>query len=74
MRTRICILVFLSGWLVAGAQQVEEFSLLRENAFSLNPALAGMNGWIHGTATFRKQFTKLDRSPFHCYVCWRMVR
>lgn len=48
----------------AKAQQVEEFSLIRENAFTLNPALAGMNGWMHGTATFRKQFTKIDQSPY----------
>lgn len=48
----------------AFAQQVEEFSLLRENAFALNPALAGMQGWIHGTATFRKQFTRIDQSPY----------
>lgn len=48
----------------ASAQQVEEFSLLRENAFVLNPALAGQNGWIHGTATFRKQFTRIEQSPY----------
>lgn len=48
----------------AKAQQIEEFSLIRENAFVLNPALAGMQGWIHGTATFRKQFTQLDQSPY----------
>lgn len=46
------------------AQQVEEFSLLRENAFTLNPALAGMQGYIHGVATFRKQFTRIDQSPY----------
>lgn len=63
----------LHFWLIVGswmamsnlqAQQVEEFSLVRENAFLLNPALAGMNGWIHGTATFRKQFTRLEQSPY----------
>lgn len=46
------------------AQQVEEFSLLRENAFVLNPALAGTQGYIHGTATFRKQFTRIEESPY----------
>ena len=46
------------------AQQVEDFSLLRENAFVLNPALAGTQGWIYGTATFRKQFTKIEQSPY----------
>lgn len=54
----ICLLV------AAKAQQVEEFSLLRENAFVLNPALAGTQGWIHGTATFRKQFTRIEQSPY----------
>jgi type IX secretion system PorP/SprF family membrane protein len=46
------------------SQQVEEFSLLRENAFILNPAVAGTEGFIHGTATFRKQFLKIDQSPY----------
>lgn len=46
------------------SQQVEQFSLIRENAFTLNPALAGMEGWLHGTATFRKQFTRIDQSPY----------
>lgn len=48
----------------AKAQQVEEFSLLRENAFILNPAMAGTQGWIHGNATFRKQFTRIEQSPY----------
>lgn len=56
--------LFVVLTLQLNAQQVEEFSLLRENAFTLNPALAGMSGWIHGTATFRKQFTQIDRSPY----------
>lgn len=50
------------------AQQVEEFALIRENAFVLNPALAGTQGWVHGMATFRKQFTKLDKSPYTALV------
>lgn len=45
-------------------QQVESFSLIRENAFTLNPALAGMQGWIHGTITGRKQFSKLEGAPY----------
>ncbi|MFM2305830.1 MAG: hypothetical protein RLZZ367_499 [Bacteroidota bacterium] len=52
----------------ANAQQVEEFSLLRENAFTLNPALAGTNGFIHGFATFRKQFTRIEQSPYTAVV------
>jgi len=62
---KIASLLFLVGWFAAAkAQQVEAFSLVRENAFVLNPAMAGMNGWIHGTATFRKQFTRIDQSPY----------
>jgi type IX secretion system PorP/SprF family membrane protein len=62
---KITLLLCLVGMLgVAKAQQVEDFSLMRENAFVLNPALAGMQGWLHGTATFRKQYTKLDQSPY----------
>lgn len=46
------------------AQQVESFSLVRENAFVLNPAMAGTQGYIHGVATFRKQFTRITESPY----------
>ena len=46
------------------AQQIENFSLLRENAFVLNPAVAGTEGWIHGVATFRKQFLQINQSPY----------
>ncbi|MFN8298908.1 MAG: PorP/SprF family type IX secretion system membrane protein [Chitinophagales bacterium] len=60
----LCLLVLTACVQQISAQQVEEFSLLRENAFTLNPALAGMNGWLHGTATFRKQFTRIDQSPY----------
>lgn len=55
------VLFFLAS---VEAQQVEEFSLLRENAFTLNPALAGMQGWLHGTLTGRKQFSKIDQAPY----------
>ena len=58
----LALLLLVGG--VTTAQQVEEFSLLRENAFVLNPALAGTQGWIHGTATFRKQFTRIEQSPY----------
>ncbi len=61
------VLLVACWFLFAGtlaAQQVEEFSLLRENAFVLNPALAGTQGYIHGTATFRKQFTRIEQSPY----------
>lgn len=56
------LFVTFGSWLKA--QQVEDFSLIRENAFILNPAIAGTNGYLHGTATFRKQFLKIDQSPY----------
>lgn len=62
---RFAIVFVFSGCLFSvSAQQVEDFSLLRENALLLNPALAGTQGWIHGTATFRKQFTRIEKSPY----------
>ncbi len=38
MKGLISSLIFLTLCYTAGAQQVEEFSLLRENAFTLDPA------------------------------------
>ena len=64
VRYSICCFLSLISYHSTFAQQVEDFSLIRENAFVLNPALAGMQGWLHGTATFRKQFTRLDQSPY----------
>src|SRR5688572_14414842 len=61
------LLIVACGFLMTfgvNAQQVESFSLVRENAFTLNPAIAGMNGYLHGVATFRKQFTRIDQSPY----------
>jgi type IX secretion system PorP/SprF family membrane protein len=63
MKGKLFFLAFIFSASVH-AQQVEDFSLLRENAFVLNPALAGMQGYIHGTATFRKQFMNIDQSPY----------
>ncbi len=64
MKRLLLLLSVVCCLLSVKAQQVEEFSLLRENAFILNPALAGTQGWIHGTATFRKQFTIIEQSPY----------
>jgi type IX secretion system PorP/SprF family membrane protein len=50
------------------AQQIEEFSLLRENAVALNPAMVGIKGFLAGEATFRKQFTQLDGAPYTAYL------
>ena len=56
--------IFLSVAGAASAQQIEDFSLLRENAFILNPAIAGTEGWLHGVATFRKEFLQINQSPY----------
>ncbi|HWB62955.1 MAG TPA: PorP/SprF family type IX secretion system membrane protein [Chitinophagales bacterium] len=57
------ILLLISFGLVK-AQQVEDFSLVRENAFILNPAIAGTEGYVHGFGTFRKQFLQIQESPY----------
>lgn len=64
MKNTILLIAISFCLLTSQAQQVESFSLLRENAFTLNPALAGTQGYIHGVATFRKQFTRIDESPY----------
>jgi type IX secretion system PorP/SprF family membrane protein len=62
----------ITSLLLAGigsyAQQVEQFSLLRENAVILNPAMTGIQGFLSGEATFRKQFTQLNGSPYTAYL------
>ena len=68
MKRILFLLLVVFGVFSVKAQQVEEFSLLRENAFVLNPALAGMEGYVHGVATFRKQFTRIDQSPYTAMV------
>lgn len=52
----------------ASAQQIEEFSILRENAVALNPAMVGIKGFLAGEATFRKQFTQLNGAPYTAYL------
>ena len=56
--------IFIVTTLATQAQQIENFSLLRENAFVLNPAVAGTEGWMHGVATFRKEFLQINQSPY----------
>jgi type IX secretion system PorP/SprF family membrane protein len=50
------------------AQQIEEFSILRENAVALNPAMVGIKGFLAGEATFRKQFTQLNGAPYTAFL------
>ncbi len=64
----ILLLLFSLTSMVASAQQVEEFVLIRENAYILNPALSGTKGFLAGTMTFRKEFTRIDRSPYTTYL------
>jgi type IX secretion system PorP/SprF family membrane protein len=65
MRKHLLVAFILSFASAAiNAQQIEDFSLLRENAFILNPAVAGTDGWLHGFATFRKEFLQINQSPY----------
>jgi len=58
--------IFLSQSLCA--QQAEEFSLIRENAYILNPALSGAKGFLAGTLTYRKQMANIAQSPYTTYL------
>ncbi len=60
------LLVFSGGQLLA--QQVGNFSLLRENAYIQNPALCGAKGFLNVTASFRKQFTSIAKSPYTIFL------
>lgn len=60
--------LIISTFAVSKAQQVEEFSLLRETAFALNPAIAGTNGFLYGTVAGRAQFTRIESSPYTAFL------
>lgn len=45
------------------AQQLPLFSLYKENAFVLNPGIAGSQDHGIATATYRRQWTKIDGAP-----------
>ncbi len=62
------LLIFLAVALSLSAQQVEEFNLVRENAIALNPAMAGTSGFMNITAGFRRQFTRIQNSPYTTYL------
>ena len=53
---------------VAYAQQIEEFSLFRENAVALNPAMVGAKGYLAGGFAFRKQFSEITDAPYTGYL------
>ncbi len=64
MKNQLLFVLMLMLSSAVYGQQIEDFSLLRENAFILNPAVAGTEGWIHGVATFRKEFLQINQSPY----------
>lgn len=64
----LALLFCFFGWQTAVSQQVENFSLLRENAYILNPALCGSKGFLNVTGTFRKQFMNIARSPYTIFL------
>lgn len=53
---------------VVRAQQVENFSLIRENAYVLNPALCGTKGYFNTTASYRHQFTNIASAPYTIFL------
>ena len=64
----VCVLLFLLLSQVLYAQQVEQFSLIRETRYALNPAVTGTRGFIHGTLAVRKQFYGIKGSPYTIYA------
>ncbi|MFN8308664.1 MAG: PorP/SprF family type IX secretion system membrane protein [Chitinophagales bacterium] len=61
------LLLMLAG-IGAKGQQIEQFTLVRENAVALNPAMVGAKGFLAGTATFRRQYVNLNQSPYTAFV------
>jgi type IX secretion system PorP/SprF family membrane protein len=60
--------VLAMAGLSVSAQQIEEFSLFRENAVALNPAMVGSKGFLAGDLAFRKQFSQLTDAPYTAYL------
>ena len=67
-RHKIVLTALLLWAMGASAQQIEQFSLFRENAVALNPAMVGTKGFLAGTATFRKQFANITDAPYTAYL------
>ena len=67
---RTYTLIIAISFLALGlhAQQISEFSLIRENAVALNPAMTGVQGYMSGLATFRKEFTQISQSPYTAFA------
>ena len=64
----VALLLCLMAVVTSYAQQVEEFSIFRENAVALNPAMVGIRDFLAGEVTFRKQFTQLNGAPYTAYM------
>lgn len=62
---RALTLLFLLALIAefAAAQQLYNFSMVRENFFMYNPAVTGTNVGVDITAGFRKQWMNIDNSP-----------
>lgn len=52
----------------AFTQQLYHFSLYNENRFTINPAMSGITDKSEIAASFRKQWTKIDRSPMTSFL------
>ncbi len=64
MLKKILLFIFYLLPLTLVAQQVPQYTLHVYNPLVYNPAYAGMNEFLEGTATVRKQWTQLKGSPF----------
>jgi type IX secretion system PorP/SprF family membrane protein len=60
---RILVVLFLSGALVANAQQQVMFTQYMFNGLAINPAYAGSHETLSATALMRQQWTGLDGAP-----------
>lgn len=73
MKTKIFLLSFIIlGFVESKAQQLADFTLARQNTFNYNPAVAGTEEKNILSITGRKQWTKINGSPFTANVAFHM--
>ena len=65
---KIFIVIYILSTSTIFAQQVEQFTIVRENAVSLNPAYTGAQGYMHGNATYRNQYSKITDAPYTAFA------
>ena len=68
MKKLFGVFIFIQIFCWSIGQQVEQFTIVRENAIALNPAYAGIKGYMNGVATYRKQYSKLTDAPYTAFA------